>query len=176
MDHARLSTVDATYERKHAGQRMAAARGWRAAAGELARLHGAGGNGMAGQIQDTVPELDRSTILAIERTRAAYERTMMAWIRTATSLITFGFTIYKFFQLEVPRHEERKYLVGPRQFAIAMVCIGLFSLLLATIEYRQNILALRSQIVDKQRSLAVITATLISGLGVIALVLMILRQ
>jgi uncharacterized membrane protein YidH (DUF202 family) len=25
---------------------------------------------------------------------------MMAWIRTATALITFGFTIYKFFQLE----------------------------------------------------------------------------
>ena len=62
---------------------------------------------------------------------------MMAWIRTATSLITFGFTIYKFFQLEVPRYEERKYLVGPRQFAIALVllaraiavylCCGVFS-------------------------------------------------
>jgi uncharacterized membrane protein YidH (DUF202 family) len=25
---------------------------------------------------------------------------MMSWIRTATSLITFGFSIYKFFQLE----------------------------------------------------------------------------
>ena len=26
---------------------------------------------------------------------------MMAWIRTATSLISFGFTIYKFFDLEL---------------------------------------------------------------------------
>jgi putative membrane protein len=131
---------------------------------------------MAEQVRGSTPELDRSTILAIERTRAAYERTMMAWIRTATSLITFGFTIYKFFQLEMARHEERKYLVGPRQFAIAMVCIGLISLLLASIEYRQNIVALRTEIGDKQRSLAVIAAALISGLGVIALVLMILRQ
>jgi putative membrane protein len=131
---------------------------------------------MAEQVQSTMLELDRSIILAIERTRAAYERTMTAWIRTATSLITFGFTIYKFFQLEGPRQEERKYLVGPRQFAIAMVCIGLFSLLLATIEYRQNILALRTQIADKQRSLVVIAAALISGLELLALVLMILRQ
>jgi uncharacterized membrane protein YidH (DUF202 family) len=31
---------------------------------------------------------------------------MMAWIRRATSLITFGFGIYKFFQLEVPSSGE----------------------------------------------------------------------
>ena len=26
---------------------------------------------------------------------------MLAWVRTAASLISFGFTIYKFFQLEI---------------------------------------------------------------------------
>ncbi|MGH7988435.1 MAG: DUF202 domain-containing protein [Candidatus Binataceae bacterium] len=46
--------------------------------------------------------LDSSTELAVARTRASYERTMMSWIRTATSLITFGFSIYKFFQIETP--------------------------------------------------------------------------
>jgi len=41
----------------------------------------------------------RSTnALALERTRLAHDRTMMAWIRTATSLISFGFTIHKFFE------------------------------------------------------------------------------
>jgi putative membrane protein len=44
--------------------------------------------------------LNSLTQLAFARTRAAYERMMMAWIRTATSLITFGFSIYKVFQLE----------------------------------------------------------------------------
>jgi putative membrane protein len=39
-----------------------------------------------------------NTDLAFERTVLAYERTLMAWIRTAISLISFGFTIYKFFQ------------------------------------------------------------------------------
>lgn len=26
---------------------------------------------------------------------------LMSWIRTATTLITFGFTLYKFFQIEL---------------------------------------------------------------------------
>ena len=131
---------------------------------------------MVDRIQCARPELDHSTILAIARTRAAYERTMMAWIRTATSLITFGFTIYKFFQLEIPHQEERKYLVGSRQFALMLVCIGLVSLLLATLEYRTNIRALRAEVTDDRRSLAVIVAALMSGLGLIALLLIIFRQ
>ena len=45
--------------------------------------------------------LDAGTRLAVNRTRLAYERTLMAWVRTAASMISFGFTIYKFFQLEL---------------------------------------------------------------------------
>jgi len=56
----------------------------------------------------------------------------MSWIRTATSLITFGFSIYKFFQIEAPASAQQNRLIGPREFALALVCIGLVSLLLAT--------------------------------------------
>jgi putative membrane protein len=82
---------------------------------------------MEGTIQEVMLESDRSAILAIARTRAAYERTMMAWIRTATSLTTFGFAIYKFFQLETLGRKERNYLIGPRQFALILVITGLIS-------------------------------------------------
>lgn len=120
--------------------------------------------------------LDRSTALAFMRTRAAYERTMMAWIRTATSLITFGFSIYKFFQLEEYRKLEPDRLIGPRQFSLALVSIGLVSLLLATIEYRQNMRILRDEYPDSHRSLAVFVAALLSVLGIVAIVVMIFRQ
>ena len=120
--------------------------------------------------------LDRSTALAFMRTRAAYERTMMAWIRTATSLITFGFSIYKFFQLEEYRKLEPNRLIGPRQFSLALVSIGLISLLLATIEYRQNMRILRDEYPDSHRSLAVFVAALLSVLGIVAIVVMIFRQ
>lgn len=120
--------------------------------------------------------LDRSTELAFERTRVAYERTMMAWIRTATSLITFGFTIYKIFQLEGLGRAQPDRLIGPREFAFLLVSLGLMSLLLATIEHRQNIRALGAPYAGKQRSLAVLLAALISTLGILALLAMIFRQ
>jgi putative membrane protein len=120
--------------------------------------------------------LDTSTRLAFERTRAAYERTMMAWIRTATSLITFGFAVYKFFQLELPSDRAETPLIGPREFALMLVSIGLFSLLLAILQHRQNIRALGAQYASNQRSLAVLLAALIAVLGIVALTAMIFRQ
>jgi putative membrane protein len=119
--------------------------------------------------------LDTSTDLALARTYAAYERTMMAWIRTATSLITFGFSVYKFFQLEGYPIGERKHLIGPRQFALMLVSIGLVSLFLATFEYRRNIRTLGAEYTDKH-SLAVLVAALMSILGFVALFMMIFRQ
>jgi putative membrane protein len=71
-----------------------------------------------------------STRLAFDRTRVAYDRTLMAWIRTATSLITFGFSIFKFFQLELGSSRHDNHLIGPREFAMLMVGIGLVSLVL----------------------------------------------
>ena len=131
---------------------------------------------MSKQTRQVTPPLDRSTELAFERTRVAYERTMMAWIRTATSLITFGFTIYKLFQLEGLGHPQPDRLIGPREFAFILVSIGLVSLLLATIEHRQNIRTLGAQYKGRKRSLAVLVAALVSILGIVALVAMIYRQ
>jgi len=123
-----------------------------------------------------LPALDTSTQLAFERTRNSYENTMMSWIRTATSLITFGFSIYKFFQIEAPSPEQQNRLIGPREFAFMLVGIGLVSLVLATLEHRQNIRALSGQYNGKRRSLTLLVAALISILGILALVAMIFRE
>jgi putative membrane protein len=75
--------------------------------------------------------LNTSTLLAIDRTRLAHERTLMAWVRTATSLISFGFTIYKFFQyLQEQQDPLRVRAFGPRQYATLMIVIGLLALVL----------------------------------------------
>ena len=80
---------------------------------------------------------DVTTRLAFDRTRVAFDRTVMAWIRTATALITFGFSIYKFFQIEVG-HKPDHHPIGPREFALTMVGIGLASLLLGVVDHRQK--------------------------------------
>jgi putative membrane protein len=131
---------------------------------------------MAEQIAHVPTELDLSTKLAFDRTWVAYERTMLAWVRTATSLITFGFSVYKFFQIVREEGERNHYLLGARQFGLLLVSIGLASLVLATLEYRQNIRLLGAQYEGRPRSLAVIVAALISILGVVALTLMIFRR
>ncbi|HZP45827.1 MAG TPA: DUF202 domain-containing protein [Candidatus Binataceae bacterium] len=120
--------------------------------------------------------LDQATALALDRTRAAFERTMMAWIRTGTSLITFGFTIYKFFQLETPERLRDRYAIGPRQFAVALVSIGLIAIVLATIEYRTNIREIRRQGGPARLSLAVFVGMLTSLLGILAIILIIFRE
>ena len=130
---------------------------------------------MADQMAHGGPGLDLSTKLAFDRTWVAYERTMLAWVRTATSLITFGFSVYKFFEI-VRQGSEGNHLIGSRQFGLLLVSIGLASLVLATVEYRQNIRSLGAQYQGRPRSLAVIVAGLISILGILALLAMIFRQ
>jgi putative membrane protein len=120
---------------------------------------------------------DANTRLAVDRTRLAYERTLMAWTRTAMSLITFGFSIYKFFQIELDSNPSKSGgLIGPREFALLMIITGLVSLCLATWEHRRDLRALNAEYPGVPRSLATILAGLISILGLVALIAVIFRE
>jgi putative membrane protein len=121
--------------------------------------------------------LDPSTRLAVDRTRMAYDRTLMAWTRTAMSLITFGFSIYKFFQIELDRGVSKSGgLIGPREFALLMIIIGLVSLCLATLEHRRDLRALNAEYPGGRQPLARVLAALISILGLVALIAVIFRE
>jgi putative membrane protein len=117
------------------------------------------------------PALDSGTRLAVDRTRLAYERTLMAWVRTATSLISFGFTIYKFFELELrtPVSSATISKVGPREFALLMITIGLVALMLAGFQHYQSLRSMRESYGTLPRSVAGPVAALIGLLGLVAL-------
>ncbi|MGE0126600.1 MAG: YidH family protein [Blastocatellales bacterium] len=118
-----------------------------------------------------------STELALDRTYLAHDRTLMAWVRTATSLISFGFTIYKFFQYlrEQEGNKLHEGRIGPREFGLLMICIGLVSLLLATIQHWQFRRELK-RYHEVGFPLTTVMAAMISLLGILALVAVILRQ
>src|SRR4051794_26844875 len=124
---------------------------------------------------DGPPKLDLSTRLAIDRTVAAHERTMLAWVRTATSLISFGFTIYKFFQFERHGQEAEHHLIGPTQFSVLMVLTVLAALWLSAVEYRASLDRLREVDPAVPRSRLGGLAALIGLLGAVALLAMIFR-
>jgi putative membrane protein len=114
--------------------------------------------------------------LALERTSLAYERTLMAWIRTAMSLITFGFTVYKFFQFESwVAGPPLQQVVGPREFAIIMISIGLVSLVMALMQHMRSRAILSTQYPEMPRSVASWAAALTTLLGVAALAAVALR-
>ena len=128
----------------------------------------------------TVPAsspVDQSTRLAIDRTRLAYERTMMAWVRTAVSLITFGFSIYKFFQFEAERGIARpEQFIGPRRYALMMIATGLIALLLAAVQHRANLRSLSDMGGGApQLSVAGWVAALVGVMGLLALVAVLVR-
>ena len=117
-----------------------------------------------------------TTDMAVDRTRLAHERTLMAWVRTATSLITFGFTIHKFFQVLREKGEGHDRLLGPREFALIMIGIGLTALFLATLQHFREMRTLRGNYPEVPYSLATVLAALISILGILAFIAVLLRQ
>jgi inner membrane protein YidH len=81
---------------------------------------------------------DVSTELARERTRAAADRTLMAWVRTSLSLIGFGFGIAKYRDILLsagiirrPPEEFNTTLI----FGLSFISLGVFGLLAAVIQH-----------------------------------------
>jgi putative membrane protein len=116
--------------------------------------------------------------LAIERTFIAYERTLLAWIRTSASLITFGFTLYKFFEYlnEDDPDRIRNRIVTARGFGVAMILAGIATLILAAVQYRQGVRRLRTQDVEMPFPVAPLVAALIAVLGLLALIETVFRH
>jgi len=116
--------------------------------------------------------------LALKRTFMAHERTLMAWIRTSTFLITFGFTIYKFFAYLVEADDTplADSIVGPREFALPMISIGLVTLAVAAVQYKNSLQLLEQEFGEKYRSLAGALAMVVSFLGLGVLIVVLLRQ
>jgi putative membrane protein len=113
---------------------------------------------------------------ALARTRLALERTLMAWLRTAISMITFGFTLFK--AMEYARELGLKAsheLFGTSSFAVVMMIMGLASLILATIQHLRHARTIRTLDAEMRvLSPASLLALMFTAVGLFALVTVIL--
>jgi putative membrane protein len=72
------------------------------------------------------------------RTRLSVERTLMSWVRTAVSLIGFGFTIVQFFE----RFQDMQGVApalrpqSPRVLGLALILAGVGALAVSLWQYR----------------------------------------
>ncbi len=74
--------------------------------------------------------------LAVGRTVLAMDRTLMAWVRTALSLISFGFTIYKFLDSLASRATLPAMRPNaPRNIGLFLIVVGTVSLGMALVQF-----------------------------------------
>jgi putative membrane protein len=76
------------------------------------------------------------TDMGTARTLMAADRTLMAWMRTSLSMLSFGFTIYKF--LLYVRESLTNNIMkaqGPRRFGLVLIALGTVSMVFGLIDY-----------------------------------------
>jgi putative membrane protein len=126
-------------------------------------------------MNETPPKL--ADVLATERTRMAADRTLMGWIRTALSMIGFGFTIFKFLEStqskELASQTMRQH--SPRAAGLTLISIGVFSLVIACIQHWKYVKRLRSDQPYRPWDLGLVVAAMIGFLGLLMIVSIILR-
>src|SRR5260221_13430761 len=72
------------------------------------------------------------------RTRLSLERTLMSWVRTAVSLIGFGFTIVQFFDRvqQMPGVKPVRFPEAPYYLGLALIGCGILALFVSIWQYR----------------------------------------
>jgi putative membrane protein len=84
------------------------------------------------------PQLE--THYAWIRTRLSLENTLMGWIRTTTSLIGFGFTIYQFFdKFQANATTQVARPDAPRNLGLSLIGVGVLALAFAIWRYHETL-------------------------------------
>jgi putative membrane protein len=116
-------------------------------------------------------EEEESPRLGYERTKIASERTLMAWVRTAVSLIGFGFSIPKFFSY-LAEAESLKGVPGvsPKLLGALLIALGTGGLLGGIVEHVQLVKRVAPPGRGRDRiSAAMLTSLFVGLIGLLTL-------
>ena len=107
---------------------------------------------------------------ALVRTALSSEQTLMSWVRTSLSLFTFGFSIAQFFQYLAGQNEGISG--NPRRLGIALIFVGILTLVVAIVEHVQRIRRLEEEGLpsDSRSFLPLGSAAVLLVVGLMALV------
>ena len=116
--------------------------------------------------------------LAKERNRAAAERTMMAWIRTCLSLISFGFGLDKIIgAINASRFDSSDHAgLSVRLISMGFVLVGILAMAAATRQHLRTLKLIRRDdfLYADQRSISIFTAVVLTIIGIFAFLLLVL--
>ncbi|WP_245282241.1 DUF202 domain-containing protein [Rhizobium sp. LC145] len=86
----------------------------------------------------------RRTGMSFQRTRMSADRTLMSVMRTSLSLISFGFTIFQFFE-KMRDSGTITHGAAPRNFGMTLVLLGTVMLVVGIIYHVQFMAGLRHE-------------------------------
>jgi putative membrane protein len=120
---------------------------------------------------------DFQTRLALTRTAAALDTTLLAWVRTSLSLIGFGFGLAKF----VHDLLLNKYLVGvdaetPRVLGLGMMMLGVLSLVGGALEHVRCVKRLQMTTATSAWSAAFIVTLVMAIIGVLLVLSLLVKS
>jgi putative membrane protein len=118
------------------------------------------------------------TNLSLQRTYLSNERTLESWVRTALSMISFGFTLGKIAQAS--HGDQVQGIFGRHTWSISgvayfLVIVGLVALLGATMQNWLRVRQLYAMGFPRQFSIALIVALLVAAVGIFALTALVLK-
>jgi putative membrane protein len=116
------------------------------------------------------------------RTRLSVERTMMAWQRTATALIGFGFAIVQYFNhlKDIPGARAAYLPTAPEYLGLALISCGILALVISLWQYWWTVRYLwggafmpiagmgTGATTEKMHSPVIVVAVLLIGIGLFA--------
>ena len=116
--------------------------------------------------------------LAKERNRAAAERTLMAWIRTCLSLISFGFGLDKIIGAinRSTLGDSSNVDSSVRLLAMGFILTGILAMAAATHQHRKDLRRIRRDdfLYSEEPSIATATAAALIVIGAMALMILLL--
>lgn len=121
---------------------------------------------------------DVATQLALERNYLADERTLMAWVRTSLSMISFGFTLSKLGQ--ILQDVQYRGLLGVtrtvsiKELAYFLVVLGTLALLGASFQHWRRVRELCGMGLGRQFSITFVVALALAAVGGFALTSMVM--
>jgi putative membrane protein len=112
-----------------------------------------------------------STKMAVDRTVMAADRSLMAWVRTGLSLLSFGFTIYKFLDYSreqlIATGKDLHGISSPKFVGLFMIGMGILSLIFGILENFTTIKGLKGSYDVRRTRYALIMAGMVTLFGLI---------
>lgn len=108
--------------------------------------------------------------LQMERTRAAFERLQLAWVRTSLTILAIGIGAYEFFynRLESGKKLLFEEFTG-RELALILYVVAIVMMILSLIQHRQSMEKLKKSYDGSRYSIATILSFLMLLLGIFLL-------